>query len=201
MSTLLEIRNLQVSYGKIEAVSEFSMVLASGGIVTVIGPNGAGKSTSLNAIMGILPCKGDVLFQGENIKDLSVEQRAAQGLSLVAEKRELFGSMSVEDNLILGAYTRYRKNDRTVRSTLDEIYARFIRLAERRKQLAATLSGGERQMLALARALMAKPALIMLDEPSLGLAPRIVRDIFRIITELRSTGVSNLFPSPAITNK
>lgn len=192
MSTLLEIRNLQVSYGKIEAVSEFSMVLASGGIVTVIGPNGAGKSTSLNAIMGILPCKGDVLFQGENIKDLSVEQRAAQGLSLVAEKRELFGSMSVEDNLILGAYTRYRKNDRTVRSTLDEIYARFIRLAERRKQLAATLSGGERQMLALARALMAKPALIMLDEPSLGLAPRIVRDIFRIITELRSTGVSIL---------
>ncbi len=192
MSALLEIRNLQVSHGKVEALSEFSMVIASGGIVTVIGPNGAGKSTSLNAIMGVLPCKGDVLFQGENINDLSVEQRAAQGLSLVAEKRELFGSMSVEDNLILGAYTRYRKNDRTVRSTLDEIYARFPRLTERRKQLAATLSGGERQMLALGRALMAKPALIMLDEPSLGLAPRIVRDIFRIITELRSTGVSIL---------
>ena len=192
MSSLLAVRNLQVAYGKIEAVSNLSMMVDASAIVTVIGRNGAGKSTALNAIMGILPCKGEVLFQGEDIKKLTTEQRAARGLTLVAEKRELFGSMSVEDNLILGAYSRYRRGDRTVRSTLDEIYFRFPRLMEWRSQSAATLSGGERQMLALARSLMAKPALIMLDEPSLGLAPRIVRDIFRIIAELRSTGVAIL---------
>jgi len=192
MNKLLEINGLHVAYGKVEAVSNLTLQVPQKSIVTIIGPNGAGKSTSLNAMMGLLPYRGSVTFAGEPIDQLDTEDRVALGMCLVPERRELFTAMSVEDNLLLGAYVRFRRRDPGIRRNLDDVFERFPRLRERRTQLAGTLSGGERQMLALARALMAKPALIMLDEPSLGLAPRITRDIFRIIAELRSTGAAIL---------
>jgi branched-chain amino acid transport system ATP-binding protein len=192
MSTLLEVRNLRVAYGKVEAVQDISLTVEAGRIVTVIGPNGAGKTTLLGAIMGLLPARGEIRYRGAPATALSVEQRVARGLVLVPERRELFAAMSVADNLELGAFSRARQGDRAWRATFDEVYARFPRLLERRDQLAGTLSGGERQMLAMGRALMAKPALLMLDEPSLGLAPLIVREIFRIIAALRESGVSIL---------
>jgi branched-chain amino acid transport system ATP-binding protein len=191
VSALLEVRDVCVSYGKVEAVHSVSLSVEEGSIVTVIGPNGAGKTTLLGAIMGILPARGSVRYAGRAIDRLTVEQRVALGLVLVPEKRELFGSMKVEDNLVLGAFARKRR-DRDAMRALDEVYARFPRLRERREQEAGTLSGGERQMLALGRALMAKPRLLMLDEPSLGLAPLIVREIFAIVSELKAAGVSIL---------
>ena len=191
MAMLLEVRDLCVFYGKVEAVHRVSLDLEEGSIVTVIGPNGAGKTTLLGAIMGTLPARGSVSYAGHAIDRLTVEQRVAEGLVLVPEKRELFGSMKVEDNLTLGAFARMRR-DRNALRTLDDVYARFPRLRERREQEAGTLSGGERQMLALGRALMAKPRLLMLDEPSLGLAPLIVREIFAIVSELKAAGVSIL---------
>lgn len=192
MSNVLEVRNLCVSYGKIEAVSDISLEVGKGKIVTVIGPNGAGKTTTLAAIMGLLPSKGEVMFNGEQDKIQVVERMVARGMNLVPEKRELFGSMTVEDNLLLGAFHRSRSGHQDHKQTMEEVFDLFPRLKERRKQAAGTLSGGERQMLALGRALMAKPALLMLDEPSLGLAPLIVREIFRIIAELRKREVSIL---------
>jgi branched-chain amino acid transport system ATP-binding protein len=189
---LLEIRDLHVAYGKVGAVHGVSLEVAAGRIVTVIGPNGAGKTTLLAAIMGLLPSRGAISYEGALLAAGDVEQRVAKGVALVPEKRELFGSMSVADNLELGAFQRFRAGDRTRSGTLAEVYERFPRLGERRAQLAGTLSGGERQMLALGRALMAKPRLLMLDEPSLGLAPLIVREIFGIIAALKATGVSIL---------
>jgi branched-chain amino acid transport system ATP-binding protein len=189
---LLEVRELSVSYGKVEAVHNVSLSMQEGSIVTVIGPNGAGKTTLLGAVMGLLPSRGAVSYQGEPAEGLTVEQRVARGLILVPERRELFAGMSVADNLALGAFARRRHGDAEAKRSLAEVYARFPRLAQRRSQLAGTLSGGERQMLALGRALMGKPKLLMLDEPSLGLAPLIVREIFSIVGELRSTGVSIL---------
>jgi branched-chain amino acid transport system ATP-binding protein len=191
MSTLLEVRDLRVSYGKVEAVHRVSLEVPEGSIVSVIGPNGAGKTTLLGAIMGTLPARGSVTYAGRAVDRLTVEQRVADGLVLVPEKRELFGSMRVEDNLTLGAFARVRR-DRNALRMLDDIYARFPQLRERRHQEARTLSGGERQMLALGRALMAKPRLLMLDEPSLGLAPIIVREIFAIVSDLKASGVSIL---------
>jgi branched-chain amino acid transport system ATP-binding protein len=188
--TLLELRNLSVAYGKVEAVHDVSLHVAPGTIVTVIGPNGAGKTTLLAAIVGLLPSQGEIVYAGADARALSVEQRVARGLVLVPEKRELFASMSVADNLALGAFACRR--DAGVKARLADVYARFPRLEERRAQLAGTLSGGERQMLALGRALMAAPRLLLLDEPSLGLAPRVVREIFAIIAGLRATGVSIL---------
>jgi branched-chain amino acid transport system ATP-binding protein len=158
----------------------------------VIGPNGAGKTTLLGAIMGLLPSRGRIRYKGDPVANLSVEQRVARGLILVPERRELFAAMSVEDNLELGAFHRVRARDRGWKLALDDVYRRFPRLSERRHQLAGTLSGGERQMLAMGRALMGAPQLLMLDEPSLGLAPLIVREIFAIVAGLRSTGVSIL---------
>ncbi len=166
--------------------------MGEGQIVTVIGPNGAGKTTMLSAIMGVLESKGQVAFDGSIEVVPEVERMVARGMNLVPEKRELFSEMSVEDNLLLGAFQRYRSGLRDHANTMEEIYTLFPRLKERRSQLAGTLSGGERQMLAVGRALMAKPKLLMLDEPSLGLAPLIVREIFRIIAELRRRGVSIL---------
>ena len=189
---LLEVENLHVSYGKVEAVHGVSLRVDAGSIVTVIGPNGAGKSTLLAALIGLLPSRGTVRYAGQDVAELPVESRVAAGLTLVPERRELFGELSVEDNLRLGAYQRVRWRDRSAAADLREVYARFPRLAERRMQLAATLSGGERQMLAIGRALMAKPRLLMLDEPSLGLAPLIVRDILRIVADLRAEGVAIL---------
>ena len=189
---ILEIRELCVSYGKVEALHHINLKVEAGKIVTVIGPNGAGKTTMLSAIMGLLPSKGEIEFQGEVQRDIEVEHLVAMGMTLVPEKRELFGEMSVEDNLLLGAFQRYRHGDRDEGKTMDQVFTTFPRLRERRTQLAGTLSGGERQMLAVGRALMAKPKLLMLDEPSLGLAPLIVREIFHIIADLKKTGVAIL---------
>jgi len=189
---LLDVRHLHVAYGKVEAVHDVSLAVRPGTIVSVIGPNGAGKTTLLGAIMGLLQARGEIAYLGAPAATLSVEQRVARGLILVPERRELFAAMSVADNLQLGAFQRVRSGDRSWRATLDEVYQRFPRLRERHHQLAGTLSGGERQMLAMGRALMARPKLLMLDEPSLGLAPLIVREIFSIIADLRAEGVAIL---------
>ncbi|MBN9473761.1 MAG: ABC transporter ATP-binding protein [Burkholderiales bacterium] len=189
---LLEVSGLCVSYGKVEALHGIDLAVPAGTIVTVIGPNGAGKTTLLSAIMGLLPARGAISLEGRSQRRVDIEQMVAAGLNLVPEKRELFGEMSVEDNLLLGAFQRYRSGHRDQAASMEEVYGLFPRLKERRHQLAATLSGGERQMLALGRALMAKPRLLLLDEPSLGLAPRIVKEIFLIIAELRRRGVAIL---------
>jgi branched-chain amino acid transport system ATP-binding protein len=189
MSALLSVTDAHIAYGKVEAVRGVSLDVAGNEIVTIVGANGAGKTTLLNAIMGVLPLKGRVAFAGADLARLEIEDRVAQGLSLVAEHRELFASMNVEDNLELGAF---RVGRAQAASAFERVYALFPRLKERRRQLAGTLSGGEQQMLAMGRALMGAPKLLMLDEPSLGLAPIIVADIFRTIGELRSAGVSVL---------
>jgi branched-chain amino acid transport system ATP-binding protein len=189
MSALLSVSDVHVAYGKVEAVRSASLEVGDNEIVTIIGANGAGKTTLLNAIMGILPLTGRVSFAGEDMARLEIEDRVAAGLSLVPEHRELFASMNVEDNLQLGAFRVAKTQAAT---SFERVYALFPRLKERRKQLAGTLSGGEQQMLAMGRALMGAPKLLMLDEPSLGLAPIIVADIFRTIGELRIAGVSVL---------
>jgi len=191
MSPILDIADLNVSYGKVEAVRGATLAVHRGQIVTIIGPNGAGKTTLLGAIMGLLAMDGRVAFEGRDMARMEVEERVALGISLVPERRELFGEMTVADNLLLGAYAHRGDHQATARH-FDAVYARFPRLAERRRQLASTLSGGERQMLALGRALMGEPRLLLLDEPSLGLAPLIVRNIFRIVASLRELGVSIL---------
>ncbi|MBC7203364.1 MAG: ABC transporter ATP-binding protein [Pusillimonas sp.] len=193
---VLQVTNLTSQYGKVTALDGANINVARGRIVTVIGGNGAGKSTLLNSLMGSLPANGhsvgQVLYRDRDISSWQVEQRVAHGMSLVPETRELFGSMSVEDNLLLGGFRLYRSGKAGWKEKIDEVYEIFPRLKERRTQHAGTLSGGERQMLAVGRALMAQPELLMLDEPSLGLAPRIVREIFQIIARLRQTGVSIL---------
>lgn len=188
---LLEARDVHVSYGRVEAVRGVSLRLAAGQIVTVIGPNGAGKTTLLAALAGLLPSRGSVEYAGADLAGRDVEDRVEAGLCLVPESRELFAEMTVADNLLLGGWRLKRERGAIARG-LDEVYGRFPRLSEWRGQAAGTLSGGERQMLALGRALMARPKLLMLDEPSLGLAPLIVREIFRIIAGLRASGVSIL---------
>jgi len=193
---ILKVAGLSARYGKVHAVNDAVLEVGAGQIVTVIGANGAGKSTLLNAIMGSLPtsgsAQGEVVYAGERVSDWPVERRVAGGMSLVPERRELFASMTVEDNLLLGGFRRYRAGEKDWRDEMENVFALFPRLKERRRQHAGTLSGGERQMLAVGRALMAKPRLLMLDEPSLGLAPRIVREIFHIIAGLRETGVATL---------
>ena len=189
---LLSIHGLRAGYGKAEVLHGVSLQAAAGSVITVIGPNGAGKSTLLNAVMGILPAQGEIAFQGQPIHKLSLEERVMLGMALVPEKRELFGSMPVEDNLVLGAFRQLRLRNKAWREQLDVVYALFPRLKDRRLQLAGTLSGGERQMLAVGRAMMSRPTLLMLDEPSLGLAPLVVREIFKIIHTLRQTGVTIL---------
>jgi branched-chain amino acid transport system ATP-binding protein len=191
MTALLEIDDLHVAYGKVEAVRGVSLRMEAGQIVTVIGPNGAGKTTLLAAAMGLLPSRGTLTYDNIDLQQLDVEGRVEHRLCLVPEKRELFGEMSVADNLLLGAYARRHEKD-AIKTDLAMVYQRFPRLAERRAQHASTLSGGERQMLALGRALMSRPRLLLLDEPSLGLAPLIVREIFEIVASLRSLGVSIL---------
>ena len=192
MTALLHVENLAVSYGRIEAVHGVSLTVPVGSIVTVIGPNGAGKTTLLNAIMGLLPRRGAVRFRGRDLPGDAVEDTLAAGLCIVPESRELFSGMSVADNLLLGSYVRRRLKEHGRAVDLEAMYARFPRLGERKAQVAGTLSGGERQMLAIARALMSRPKLLMLDEPSLGLAPLVVRDVLRLVASLRETGVSIL---------
>ncbi|MBE0588457.1 MAG: ABC transporter ATP-binding protein [Betaproteobacteria bacterium HGW-Betaproteobacteria-9] len=195
LNPVLETRALCVRYGNIEAVRSAALRVRAGEIACVIGPNGAGKSSLLNAIMGALPlagsASGEVLYRGEDISHRPIEQRLERGLALVPETRELFTSMTVEDNLVLGAYRRH-KEGASFRDSLENIYRLFPRLRERRLQLAGTMSGGERQMVAIGRALMSDPQVLMLDEPSLGLAPLIVRDVLNVIDRLRDTGVATL---------
>lgn len=190
--TLLDLQQFSVSYGQVEAVHQVHLTVGEGEIVTVIGPNGAGKTTLLSAAMGLLPSQGVLTLAGERIDRLSVEAMVARGVALVPEKRELFGEMSVEDNLLLGGFSRWRKGLKDQKQRMEEVFAIFPRLKERRAQLSATLSGGERQMLAIGRALMARPRLLMLDEPSLGLAPLIVREVLQVVSSLRDLGVSVL---------
>jgi branched-chain amino acid transport system ATP-binding protein len=189
---ILQIKGLRAGYGRAEVLHGIDLHADKGSVITVIGPNGAGKSTLLNALMGVLPASGGIEFNGESITSLTLEDRVMLGIALVPEKRELFGSMPVQDNLLLGGFRQKRLGNAHWRSRLDDVYQLFPQLKERRHQLAGTLSGGERQMLAVGRSLMSQPSLLMLDEPSLGLAPLIVREIFGIINELRRTGVTIL---------
>ena len=189
---LLNVRDLHAGYGRAEVLHGLNLRARKGSVVTVIGPNGAGKSTLLNALMGVLPSRGGIEYQNKSVVLNTLEERVMQGMALVPETRALFGTMPVEDNLLLGAYRQVRLGHKNSAPALDEVYALFPRLKERRAQLAGTLSGGERQMLAVGRALMSKPTLLMLDEPSLGLAPLVVRDIFNTIAGLSATGVTIL---------
>ncbi len=189
---LLNVHDLHAGYGRAEVLHGLTITARAGKVITVIGPNGAGKSTLLNALMGVLQARGQVEYDGRPISLLSLEERVMLGMALVPETRALFATMSVEDNLILGAYRQHRLGRKDSADSLEEVFALFPRLRERREQLAGTLSGGERQMLAVGRALMGKPRLLMLDEPSLGLAPLVVRDIFATIAALRATGVTIL---------
>ena len=191
-TALLQVNDLHAGYGRAEVLTGLHLKLDRGQVITVIGPNGAGKSTTLNALMGVLPSRGRVLFDGVDLAEATLEDRVMMGLALVPEKRELFTTMPVEDNLVLGGYRAMRLRVPQWRNALERVYGLFPRLKERRAQLAGTLSGGERQMLAVGRALMSSPKLLMLDEPSLGLAPLVVRDIFGTIERLRGEGVSIL---------
>ena len=192
MAALLQVTDLHAGYGRAEVLTGLNFRLEKGQVVTIIGPNGAGKSTTLNALMAVLPSRGQVVFDGTDLSDVTLEERVMLGLALVPEKRELIGTMPVEDNLVLGGYRAMKLRVPQWQSEIERVYELFPRLKERRTQLAGTLSGGERQMLAVGRALMSAPRLLMLDEPSLGLAPLIVREIFRIIEQLRAQGTSIL---------
>lgn len=190
---LLAAENISIGYGRVEVIRDLSLSIRRGQIVAIIGPNGAGKTTLLSGLMGQLRVRGRLSFFGEAATEQpSVETLVGRGMTLIPETRELFTTMTVEDNLMLGGFLRYRRGDRTYLDTLDEVYALLPRLKERRWQLASTLSGGERQMLAMGRALMSKPQLLMLDEPSLGLAPLVTRDILQSVAGLRDRGVSCL---------
>ncbi|RYX84004.1 ABC transporter ATP-binding protein [bacterium] len=186
---MLSIQNLRVRYGPIEALHDISLEVNEGEVVTLIGSNGAGKTTTLGAISGLLPLAGgQIHFDGQDITSLAPHKRVPLGLIQVPEGRRIFGSMTVAENLDLGAYARTDRAN--LRSELDEIYALFPRLAERRTQAAGTMSGGEQQMLAVGRALMSKPKLLLLDEPSLGLAPLLVKEIFAVVKRIRDRGVT-----------
>jgi branched-chain amino acid transport system ATP-binding protein len=188
---MLQVENLNVHYGVIHALHDVSLQVNQGEIVTLIGSNGAGKSTTLLALSGLLnPTSGIMLFEGKNLGTIPAHGRVAQGLVQVPEGRRVFASLSVAENLDLGAYTR--KDKAQAAKDLAEVYELFPRLAERKNQAAGTMSGGEQQMLAVGRALMSRPRLLLLDEPSLGLAPLLVREIFNVITRIRDRGVTVL---------
>jgi branched-chain amino acid transport system ATP-binding protein len=187
---LLRIEGLRAGYGHVEVLHGISLVVPEGRMVAIVGPNGAGKTTLMSAVMGLLPRTGTVLYCGNTAG--TTETLVAAGAVLVPERRALFTDMTVDDNLQLGFYVRRRAGERDSQQSMREVFAIFPRLQERRRQLAGTLSGGERQMLALGRALMARPRLLLLDEPSLGLAPMIVREIFRVLADQRARGLSIL---------
>jgi len=185
---MLRLKNINTCYGKVHALKNVSLHLAEGEIVTLIGANGAGKTTILNTISGVTPAvSGELLFLREPILALSPDRIVRLGVSQVPEGRQVFKPMTVEDNLELGAYLRYRAGDlrSDIKRDKQEIFRLFPRLEERRTQAAGTMSGGEQQMLAIGRALMARPKLLLLDEPSMGLAPLVVQDIFRVLRQLR----------------
>jgi branched-chain amino acid transport system ATP-binding protein len=188
---MLEIRNLSVAYGKIVAVSDLSLTVNEGEIVTVVGGNGAGKTTTLRTISGVIkPRSGEILFNGQSIVGLSPEVIVTRGISHSPEGRMIFGRLTITENLKLGAYNR--KDAGGVKSDMERMFGMFPVLEQRKSQRAGTLSGGEQQMLAIARSLMSRPALLLLDEPSLGLAPLLVEQIFKVIVELRNEGVTIL---------
>ncbi|GAB3571446.1 ABC transporter ATP-binding protein [Amycolatopsis endophytica] len=189
--TLLELDAVSVHYGRIQAVSELSLTVEEGEIVALIGANGAGKSTTMRAISGIRPLSaGRIAFAGEDITKLRADLRVVRGISQVPEGRGVFPGMTVAENLDMGAYAR--KDRKNLGPDLDRVFDLFPRLAERRTQAGGTLSGGEQQMLAMGRALMAKPRLLLLDEPSMGLAPQFIQQIFRIVTEINNQGTTVL---------
>lgn len=187
---MLEIKKVDVFYGNIQVLKQASLSVNRGEIVSLIGGNGAGKSTLIKAVVGLLPKKsGDIYFDGKSISHLSCPEIIRMGMAVVPENRRLFAPLSVMDNLILGAYLRLTDGEKKeVRKDLEAVFALFPQLQKRSRQPACTLSGGEQQMLAIGRALMAKPKLILLDEPSLGLAPMIVQDIYRVIQRLKEEG-------------
>jgi branched-chain amino acid transport system ATP-binding protein len=188
---MLEVRNLTVRYGAITALSGVSLSVGQGEIVTLLGANGAGKSTLVQAVSGLLkPTGGSVAYAGQDVTGIKASRLSRRGLILVPEGRRVFANLSVTENLVLGGY--FRPQDRELAADMDRVWATFPRLAERRRQKAGTLSGGEQQMLALGRALMGKPRLLMMDEPSLGLAPLLVAEVFRIIAQIRAQGVTVL---------
>lgn len=188
---MLKVENLNVFYGVIQALHHVSLEVNQGEIVTLIGSNGAGKTTTLMTLSGIVPPhSGTITFEGGDLNDLSPHKRVAAGLVQSPEGRRVFSTMSVQENLDLGAYARKDKGN--LSSDIDEVFDMFPRLKERRKQAAGTLSGGEQQMLAIGRALMSKPKLLLLDEPSLGLAPLLVKEIFRDLAKIREKGVTVL---------
>jgi branched-chain amino acid transport system ATP-binding protein len=188
---LLQLDGLRAGYGHVEVLHGINLSVPNGQIIAIVGPNGAGKTTLMGAVMGLLPRRGGtVRFHGAPAG--ATQAMVASGAVLVPEQRALFSDMTVEDNLLLGFYPRRRAGERDSRPSMRDVFAIFPRLEERRRQLAATLSGGERQMLALGRALMGRPRLLLLDEPSLGLAPMLVREIFRVLVDLRSRGLSIL---------
>ncbi|MBS2970955.1 ABC transporter ATP-binding protein [Metabacillus sp. KIGAM252] len=188
---MLKVEGINVYYGHIQALKEVSLEIRQGEIVTLIGANGAGKSTLLKTISGLLKAKnGEVQFEGKNINGKAAQTIVKQGISHVPEGRRIFANMSVEENLELGAYLR--KDKKGIKDDFDMVYDLFPRLQERIKQQAGTLSGGEQQMLAMGRALMARPRLLLLDEPSMGLAPLLVKTIFRIIEEINKSGTTIL---------
>jgi branched-chain amino acid transport system ATP-binding protein len=186
---LLEAHGLQVTYGPTKAVTDMSLHIAEGEIVTVLGANGAGKTSLLKALQGVVkPSRGEVFFKGQSLNRQSAAWRVGQGLVLVPEGRQIFVSLTVHDNLLMGAYTRTDNPEREI----EAIYDRFPNLAKRRDMLASVLSGGEQQMLAIGRALLSRPTLMMLDEPSLGLSPLLVQTLFALIEDLHRGGLSIL---------
>ncbi len=190
---MLRLDRVNTFYGRIQVLRDVSLDVHRGEIVAVIGPNGAGKTTLLNTISGVTPARsGQVIFDGQTVTNLRPEQIVRLGISQVPERRQVFAAMTVMDNLILGAYHRYRRDGKAVEKDLEFVFEIFPRLKDRKKQRSGTLSGGEQQMLALGRAWMARPRLLLMDEPSLGLAPLLAREIFRVCTQLRDGGMTIL---------
>ncbi len=188
---ILEVKNLRVSYGVIEAIKGVSFEVEQGEIIALIGANGAGKTTVMQTINGLLPAKeGQVFLDGENITNIPAHRIILKGMTQVPEGRRIFQELTVFDNLMLGAYTR--KDKKEFRATLESVYEKFPILSERNKQIAGTLSGGEQQMLAMGRALMSHPRILLLDEPSMGLSPLYVNEIFQIIKEINEAGTTVL---------
>ena len=192
--TLLKLSNVNTFYDQIQALKDVSLEVNQGEIVALVGANGAGKTTLLNAISGLIPVKsGSINFDGAELTQKSAAQIVQAGISHVPEHRQVFGDMTVRDNLLLGAYQRYRQDGmRKVEADVEWVYSVFPRLQERQEQFSRTMSGGEQQMLAIGRGMMARPKLMLFDEPSLGLAPLIVKDLFEVIAQLREDGMTIL---------
>ena len=190
-AALLDVRNLEVAYGGIQAVKGLDLQVAEGELVCLIGANGAGKTTTLKGICGLQPVKrGEIFYRGENITGLRSFELVRRGLAMVPEGRGVFGALTIEENLVMGAYAR--KDTQAIKQDMQRVYTLFARLDERKHQTAGTLSGGEQQMLAMARALMSRPTLLLLDEPSMGLAPLMVQKVFETIRAVSAEGVTML---------